>query len=745
MILILIFSAALEEAVVATKREQHTWVDLEHKLAPEVFRAPKTCGDPNGMGAWPGVDSRIISYLEYSVFGRPWMNHLALVALVLTARRRDASTILGILSELNCRFKVLFPALHLTVMDEWKADTHICAYLRGEVRPEDTDTTRVYFYKAYTGGTKQLQSWLRTLPEDVRASYQQFILPPVTPGLVTGLDKRKEVEEKQRQIRKAETDAVVPQFSALRVEAHLRYNRMLRLRQAYQQALSKVLPDHSNLPLDFSYDEGDPPQERLFFRVWDRRTFTLAHDYLAGPKKRAERGMYTCSQEKNGIFLEFVKAERLVGDAPAEGLWFTELLKMDVLGQTHCKKHLTTKLTWLEAWGYRDPNTQKGTSPFWTKVAGLLAWPAAGGDSAFMARAQEKAKGVLVPVEELYTAATFGLLATDLFTTTGMRSNEGMQVRLSPDCFVRLVMNAPPGAKDQSPRVRFAFRLIPKGERTETPQDYFIGEETKRILVKVAQMVAESYHLRAGETLPCVPFDPGNRRSHRFGLAPYLFQYNRQHLPGDAIAACIRFLLHGMVFQTREGKRVVLKPHLLRHSFATHAVQVEKIPLDIVGEWLKQKSLDVTDYYSQPTESMVAEVVDLYLARVSASVHIGQAVQRSPQELQQLYNEAKNKAGTLADVIGGQCVSHGFCAAKFACVGCPGKVPDPAKRLQLERHKVWAMTQVAYATQEGLLPESERMKQLARDCETELQEIDQIEAYRKDEERRVQLRIQPRA
>ncbi len=189
---------------------------------------------------------------------------------------------------------------------------------------------------------------------------------------------------------------------------------------------------------------------------------------------------------------------------------------------------------------------------------------------------------------------------------------------------------------------------------------------------------------------------------------------------------------------------MILKPTLLRHAFATHAVQVEKIPLDIVGEWLKQKSLDVTDYYSQPTESMVAEAVDRYLARVSVSIHIGQAVHRSPQVLQQLYHEARGKAGTLADVIGGQCVSHGFCAAKFACVGCPGKVPDPAKRLQLERHKMWALTQVAYATQEGLLPESERMKQLARDCETELQEIDQIEAYRKDEERGVQLRIQSR-
>ncbi len=84
-------------------------------------------------------------------------------------------------------------------------------------------------------------------------------------------------------------------------------------------------------------------------------------------------------------------------------------------------------------------------------------------------------------------------------------------------------------------------------------------------------------------------------------------------------------------------------------------------------------------------------------------------------------------------MIGGQCVSHAFCAAKFACVGCPGKVPDPAKRLQLEKHKVWALQQVMYATDEGLLPEAERMRQLSRDCETELQEIDAIEAYRKDE------------
>ena len=205
----------------------------------------------------------------------------------------------------------------------------------------------------------------------------------------------------------------------------------------------------------------------------------------------------------------------------------------------------------------------------------------------------------------------------------------------------------------------------------------------------------------------------------------------------------MRFLLHGMVFRTREGKVVVLKAHLLRHAFATHAVQVEKIPIDVVGAWLHQKNLTITDYYSKPTESMVAEASDLFLSRVAAQINVSEAVLRSPDELQRLYEEARGKAGTLADVIGGQCVSHGYCAAKFACVGCAGKVPDPAKRYQIEKHKQWASLQVDYATQEGLLPEAERMKQLIRDCDNELAEMDLIESYRRDERREVNIQIQP--
>ena len=116
---------------------------------------------------------------------------------------------------------------------------------------------------------------------------------------------------------------------------------------------------------------------------------------------------------------------------------------------------------------------------------------------------------------------------------------------------------------------------------------------------------------------------------------------------------------------------------------------------------------------------------------------------RAYSELRTLYEAARGKVGTLAEVIGGHCVSHGLCAAKFACVGCAGKVPDPAKRPQIERHRAWAQTQVGLATDDGLFPEAERTRQVIRDCDSELQEMDQIDAYRRDEARAADIRIAP--
>ena len=130
----------------------------------------------------------------------------------------------------------------------------------------------------------------------------------------------------------------------------------------------------------------------------------------------------------------------------------------------------------------------------------MLTWPVA--DGRFMGFAQRRITGVLLAVEAIYACATIGLMAIDLFTTTGARMNEVMQIRLTEDCIVRLKMPPPPEAKDQSPRVRYILRLIPKGEKADVPQDYFIGEETKRLFVKVAQMLGDHYGLQPGQALP---------------------------------------------------------------------------------------------------------------------------------------------------------------------------------------------------------------------------------------------------
>ncbi len=192
------------------------------------------------------------------------------------------------------------------------------------------------------------------------------------------------------------------------------------------------------------------------------------------------------------------------------------------------------------------------------------------------------------------------------------------QVNVLPECLIRLVDEPPLGAKDRSPRIRYVLRLLPKGERTEERHNYGIGKETVRLLEKTAQMLCEHYHLQPGEPLPHVTFHHTHNRSHRFEgtSVPYIFQYNHMHLGRQALLACIRFLLHGMVFQTSAGAPVVIKPHLLRHAFATYAVNIEGLPLDLVAKWLQQKNLEVTGYYSEMPEYMQVEQHASFVARL---------------------------------------------------------------------------------------------------------------------------------
>jgi integrase len=732
------------------------WLDLEGKIASKVLHAPKTGGDPHGE--WACVPDRVVGYFLRNVVGTPWADHLALIAAVLSARQRDPQTVRITIVALHARFTDLFAALGIKTINEWKNEVHLPLYLQGGIVPEDTLYTRHLFFRRYSSATRHVQSWLETLPDEERLRYQQFALPAVSPFLHDALSKEKEIVQQQQAHRKAETEAVLPHFAALRAEAHYRYNRLLRLRQAYQQAISQVLPDRSNLPLAFSYDEGDPSVERLHFLLWDRRSFILAPEhepyYVLSTRKLAERGQLQFADERNELFLEFVKAERLDEETMPEGFWFADLLKLGVLGSKACdgsEQEIAEKQAWLRQWGYGEGSFGNRTTPFSTEIPGLLAWPNGstnGGEGCtgrFVGQARRRTGKVFIPVESLYAAATFALLALDLLTTTGMRSTELSQVSVSPECLIRLVDDPPPGAKDPSPRIRYVLRLLPKGERTEERHNYGIGKESVRLIEKTAQMLCEHYHLRPGEALPRVVFNRQHHRSHRFqGALPYIFQYNRTHLTHNAMNACIRFLLHGMVFQTSAGAPVVIRPHLLRHAFATYAVNIEGLPLDLVAKWLQQKNLEVTSYYSEMPEDMQVEQHASFVARLATQINIREAILRSPEEIQKQAEAARRRVGMLVPVAGGECTLDAFCPNQFDCIHCPAKAPDPEKRYQVEEKRRWAMERLAYYEREGLVLEAEKMRQLIRACDLELCEMEQIVAYRKDEMRVIQIQPRPK-
>ncbi len=735
-------------------KHEYTWDDLAGKVAPEVLCAPRTGGDPNGE--WSRVHSRIIGYLVRSVVGNPWADHLTLIAAVYAAQRRDVSTMRGSLTTMHRRFELLFPLFELDSMNQWNIDQHLVPYVRGEISSQDSLYTRSCFFRCYMSASNLVAAWLDVLPPDQQEVYRPFLFPTINAFLSRELyNVEKKVLQQQQDNRKAETEAVVPQFTALRAEAHFRYNRMHRLWQAYQQAMAQVLPDHSNLPLAFSYEEGNPPVEQIECKLWDRRSFVLEpehasqyHETTVRAARKKRRGF---TDNHNGVFLEVVNVKPLEGNAPPEGFWFADVLKRGVLGsraRSGTEQEIAEKQAWLRLWGYGEDDPKQMVAPFDTQHGGLLTWPDSGTDghgyATFVTEAGRRTDGILVSVESLYAATLFGLLALELFTTTGMRMNELMQVSLLPQCLIRMVDDPPPGSTDRTPRVRYILRLLPKGERTEKRHHYGIGKDALQLIEQTARMLCAHYHLQLGEPLPRVFFTQKHQRSHRFEeqKVPYIFQYHQQHLDDGAIIACLRFLMHGMTFQTSEGEPVVLKPHLLRHAFATFAVQVEGLPIDLVAEWLKQKNLDTTRYYSKKGQQEVAEEHTSFVERLATEINIREAIVRSPEEIRKLAESARRRVGTLVPVCGGECTFDGWCHNQFDCIRCPSKAPEPEKRYQVEEKQRWAEERLAYYEREGLVLEAEKMRHLIRNCHLELREMEMMTAYRKDAQRVIQ--IQPR-
>ncbi|OZY86411.1 hypothetical protein CBP51_05120 [Cellvibrio mixtus] len=223
---------------------------------------------------------------------------------------------------------------------------------------------------------------------------------------------------------------------------------------------------------------------------------------------------------------------------------------------------------------------------------------------------------------------------------------------------------------------------------------------------------------------------------------PYSFQVDGKHLGTQSIMTAVNLLLHGAITKVAYNgsiKNVALKAHVLRHAFASFSVNIEKIPVDVVAMLLNQKHLPVTKYYSEPTLSTISHHHSSIADSMLASIDLGSEVIRLPKELVDLYDDAKSKVGTLTEVIGGTCVSHGFCAARFSCIGCAGKVPDPSKKDVVVRKLQWALKEKEWCKKEGLSAEVRKMDMLIRDCNREIEEMNVIKAYTEDADKAVKI------
>lgn len=683
-------------------------------LSPLVLTAPSTAADTAVGRVHEVLSPLTIRYLKRFVVGKPWLSHLTLALLIMAARGCQQSSVYGAASLVHKRMCGFARARYtkffsMKSFDE-KLNECFRLYLSGLVMARDSDATRNSFYQRYQSIAASSYEWLMALPASLRDTYRPLIFRGVEETEIRHLLRSNEIYQIQQQTRKAEVDAVMPSFVMIRQQAHLRFNFLSRLADAFKSVVDRIddVPDDGYVSFQY-IDNGFC----FDFRVWQCSAFRQKFSLDAWLGKRANAVLPNYFAELVRVYRESDSAEIPID----ERLWFADLLRHGIN-----RGSLTdSEKKWLKSFGY--PISGFDVQP------GLITWRS----TIFMREVQKRVQGLLLPITELYHAAAFGLLAIDLFTTTGVRMNEAMQISLDPDCLVRLEIARPPESEQVHSTIRYSLRLIPKGERKDERFDNFIGVETKRILVRVAKMLEQHYGLDENEALPVVPFDPLHRRAHRFGPSRYIFQLHHKHLRQGSISACIRFLVHGLDFRTSEGKIVSIRAHLLRHAFATHAVQVEKIPVDIVGKWLHQKSIAVTEYYSAPTATMVADTADYYLSTIASHINVEKEVSRSPENLRKLYEDSISRTGTLAHVVGGSCGSHGLCQSQLACIGCSAKIPDPAMRSQVTHQREWATKELVFYRKEGLMPAARRIEQLIMHADEELREMDSIEAYRADE------------
>ncbi|MCC7362653.1 MAG: tyrosine-type recombinase/integrase [Anaerolineales bacterium] len=612
-------------------------------------------------GVWQALDPELVNWLSNTVAKYPWLNHLALLAVVYGSRSGAANQVSHVLA-LHSFLRWAIPD-HYADIGALLPEQALAAYFGDPPQPRG---------QMPLAGYSTLQLYLQRFLESVAPEQRRALVPFLLPTLVNSQRLRRlraEVEATSRRARKQQAFAVVRRLPELVALGRRRYRWLAELEQQMQQVAQSVQLGQTRLPALISLP-GLEERSRVTFRVWDRASWVQAHAaYSHSTRWVANKDDRPQRTEK--YFLQ------LVGDLPEEA-WFLRAVANGLLQGT-TNTHTPENQRYRQAWHLpvHFAKIEPGLLTPRRSVAGFLyfARRAAAGtpdDSA-----------ILFCVEPLLAAAAVGLFALVAIVSTGMRVGELLQVTLDRECMEQGSLpqfDDAAGTWVAGPKQLY-WKLYPKGR--EQRERYLVTAhmtEALLILLDLHQRYCGEAQLKSLASRRRRDF----RHARRFpGQYRFVLQWQGQHLSQQAIQRCLGFLLLEHVCRDLDGQPVPIAPHLLRHAVAGW-LRNQGIPLEEIMVLLKHVNIAVTDYYSQPSPEELHRQLGPALTALAGLAGIDPASLRSPAEIQALAHGALKRYGALRRTPGGNCAVFTPCEVQFQCATCPHYIPDPARRAEVQ-------------------------------------------------------------
>lgn len=672
--------------------------DREAHLCAFYQWLPTELHDAPGI-AWAHASSRILGYCVRTVGESPDKGYVALAIGAAIGSLGQAS-----LHQYLSRFYQLLCMLRTVCGIEQLSELRNKEVWEDFAQRTAVTLHRYHLLRAYAAlGEKHVRFYLEHLAANDRDRLSLYTLPPLPPRFMERHGAEHLLVGQSQQRRRERSDILVPLYHVLVALIQLRKQAAQRMVLAYRGACKRAGAGEP-LPLPFSYEEHLPIVNRtaqtvadvriegravsMTFRLWDRRSWTLAHRecFSTTTVRDAELREGSYRPEAEEYFLQF--------DGPASDLlWFGNLVEERLLQQLNLhgpsdeayQRRLASARQVGASQGFScsrpsllTPSREEG---FWLTRVGFSVQPG---------------ELVFAP-EQLYRGCLYGAALASIALTNGSRVNELLQVSLDRrHTRTETLAVAKDGKTEQRKTTLHLQHLLPKGARTDEERQYFLlSPHSVTLLGEILQLLIQHH----GQ-VPVV--HPPARGSKSEYLKPerYLFQWAASPDGQTGIldikdtVILLRFLLHGLELYTAQGEPIKVTTHLLRHVTATvlreEAVPVEAIQWTLHHQPVRHPSDQAmlsaaTEYYTRMPEEKRMQYLHQFHLSVEgqeAALEIAVPDERRLAEMDEKLRAVFERWGTINPTNFGYCGRTGLCPRgnyRALCIGCPYLVPDPAK------------------------------------------------------------------